>query len=169
MLAIALLLCLMQGFAILAFRDPRPTARATLDQVVEVAGVHYRLASLTVATELAAKPDEGPLVAPNGALLVRAVVQIEVVEAAKDIGTLYCTFSLIDDRRRRWTADFDVNYRAAGSEQVTCSGTEDAPVRAGQPVRHSRGRGLHYPGRRRSSVRLRLELPTDSQMIEFAR
>jgi hypothetical protein len=167
MFVVALGLCLMQGLAILAFRDPQPTVSARLGEWVEVAGARYRLDEFTVARDLAAKPGEGPLLAMDGALLVRAVITIEVVEPAKNVDELYCTFGLIDDRRRTWTADFDVNYLAAGPDRVTCANSETNPVEAGTP--YAVGNAFTIPADAGPSVKLRLELPTDRELIEFSR
>lgn len=164
---VALGLCLMQGFAILAFRDPGPTVTARLGESVEVAGARYRLDEFTVARDIAAKPDQGPLTAMDGALLVRVVLTIEVFDPAKNVDELYCNFGLVDDRRRTWTADFAVNYLAAGPERVTCANSETNPVAAGTP--YAVGNAFTIPADAGPNVTLRLELPTDRELIEFSR
>ena len=74
---------------------------------------------------------------------------------------------MVDDQRRRWITDSDLNYRAAGPDRTTCSDTDDAPVRIGQP--YAVAVAFMVPADAGDSVRLRMELPTDEQVIEFAR
>jgi hypothetical protein len=153
--------------AILKFRDPSPSVTAGVGQRVTLNGVSYTLDEFVVGPELDAKPDQDPVTAMPNAALVGVAVSIEVADPSLDTATLYCRFTLVDDRDRRWTTDHDVSYRAALPERTVCGSGKDRPVIPGVP--YQVGAAFTVPADAADRIRLRLELPTDRTMIEFRR
>lgn len=167
LLVLALALCLVQTAAILRFRDPSPAVTARVGEPVEVNGVRLRLDRLEVAPRLPVKPDQEPVVAIPGASLVGVWLTLEVTDPARDLSRLSCYLTLVDDRDRTWTTDYDVGYRAALPERSTCASTETSPVSPNQP--YLVGAAFTIPADAAATVRLRLELSTDQVLVEFAR
>jgi hypothetical protein len=167
LLVLALALCLVQTVAILRFRDPRPSVVAAVGERVELDGVRLTLDRLVVAPELPARPEQEPVVAMPGARLVAVWLSLEVTDPARDAGQLYCYLTLVDDRDRRWTTDYDIGGRAALPERTGCSATEDRPVTVNQP--YAVGAAFTIPADAADRVRLRLELESDQVMVEFRR
>jgi hypothetical protein len=92
-------------------------------------------------------------------------IKVQVDDRDLDTATLYCTFTLMDDRGRRWRPDHDVGYRAALPERTVCGSGKDRPVVPGVP--YQVGAAFTVPADAADQIRLRLELPTDQTMIEF--
>lgn len=167
LLVLALALCLMQTAAILRFRDPQPSLRARVGERVEVGGVAYTLDRFDTEPTLPGRPDQPPVVAPPGASLVAIALTVELRDPDRDPGQIYCTATLVDDRDRRWTNDFDVAYRADLPERATCASLETHPVTPNQP--YAVGVAFTIPADAAERVRLWLELETDRVLVEFAR
>lgn len=164
MLVFALAACAVQTMAILRFRDPQPTV--TAGERVTLNGVGYTLDEFVVGPGLPAKPDQDPVTAPPGTALVGIAMTVVVDDPDRDTATLSCSLTLVDDRRRRWTVDYDVGYRATLPERSTCAGSKEYPVIPGRP--YAVGAAFTVPADA-ADLRLRLELPTDRQVIEFHR
>jgi hypothetical protein len=167
MLVLALAVCLIQTVAILRFRDPQPIFSAGVGQRVTLNGVGYTLEEFVVGPTLDAKPGQDPVTAMPNAALVGVELTIVVDDPSLDTATLYCRFTLVDDRGRRWTPDHDVRYRAALPERTVCGSGKDRPVVPGVP--YQVGAAFTVPADAADRIRLRLELPTDRTMIEFRR
>jgi hypothetical protein len=164
MLVLALAVCLIQTVAILRFRDPQPAVTAVVGRRVTLNEVGYTLEKFVVGPTLPAKPGEEPVSAMPGAAVVGISIRVEVDDAGRDTATLYCTFTLVDERSRRWTPDHDIGYSAALPERTTCASGEDRPVQPGVP--YQVGAAFTVPADA-AGLRLRLQLPTDRLMIEF--
>lgn len=167
LLALALALCGMQTAAILRFRDPSPSVLARLGEPVEVDGVRLTLDRFEVAPRLPGPPGKEPVVAMPGARVVAAVLTLEVTDPARDLATIYCTFTLVDDGGRRWTTDYDVGGRADLPQRLTCASSETYPVTRNQP--YAVAAAFTIPADAAESVRLRMDLGLDDRLVEFAR
>jgi hypothetical protein len=167
LLVLALTLCLLQTVAIVRFRDPSPSIVAKVGEPVELDGVRILVDRFDVGPELPPRPDEDPVVAMTGASLVGVGLRVEITDPARDPGQLSCTFTLVDDRNRRWNPDWDVRRTADLPERLTCAGSEDYPVFPNQP--YAVGVAFMVPADAADRVRLRLELESDRVLVEFAR
>ena len=93
-----------------------------------------------VAEELPAKQkpyDEAatpPVRAMTGASLVGLSLTVTVSDPRRDLKTVYCDFTLVDDRGRSWASDFQVGYDADLPEAPVCGGTEENPLRLNRPM-----------------------------------
>ena len=164
MLVLALAVCGIQTVAILKFRDPKPSLTAGIGQQVILNGVGYTVDEFVVGPRLEAKPGKDPVTAMPGAALVGVAVTIVVDDPSLDTARLYCRFTLVDDRGRRWTPDYDIDG-AALPERTVCGSGKDRPVVPGVP--YQVGAAFTVPADAADQIRLRLELPTDQTMIEF--
>lgn len=167
LLVLAVALCLVQTAAILRFRDPQPSVVAGVGERVDLDGVVLILDRFVVEPQLPPRPEQDPVLAMPGARLVGVWLSVELTDPDRDPTQLFCYLTLVDDRGRRWTTDYDVGGRADLPERTGCAATEDRPVPLNQP--YAVGAAFMIPADAADRVRLRLELETDQVLVEFRR
>jgi hypothetical protein len=163
---LALCSCLLQGVAVLRFREPRPDVTAGLGQPVTIDGVTFRLDTFTVATQLPARRDPEPVRAMAGAVLVNIVLTVRVDDASRDLTRIYCFPRLTDPAGRRWQRHFD-EYRVAGPERTTCSANKDFPVVVGRA--YQVGATFQVPADAGPRVSVLMETGSGEEVVEFRR
>jgi hypothetical protein len=148
-------------------RNPPPPATLEIGETATVAGTTFRLDSLEVAPRLpAADPEQQWVEAPEGAVLVQAVLTTEIVDDGVDPETHYCFATAVDDDGRIWRTD-DLGYQVAGPEALTCSGTSEEPIRPGEEL--TVGFVFLVPGAVAEEIAVDLDLSTYDTVLRLTR
>lgn len=161
---LALGICTVQAAAILRFREPAPLVTAAVGQPVTSDGVTYRVDAFTVASQLPANDSTKPVRAMARAKLIQTIVTVRVDDPARDLTTIDCTMTLAAADGRNWQPSDD-GYDVLGPDRVTCSSSEEHPVKVGRPFQV--GAVFEIPASATDAVTL--QLGSGRQTLEFHR
>ncbi len=166
-LLVALIICGWQAVAILRFRSPTPDQTVGIGQTIIRGGVSFRLDTFEVATSFPpAQEDQDPASPLPGATFVRIIFTEEVVDADRDLTTIFCDLSVNSPDGRRWTTS-DLAYRVELPEALTCSGSSDNKAKLHVPFQV--GALFMVPESSADQLTFRIRLSTERQLIEFTR
>jgi hypothetical protein len=170
--ATALLLALLAAAAqgVLYYRDRTPgrAVTAQVGQQVELAGTRLRVQSFTVAASLPNEDPTEPAVAgPPGSLLVLVVWTQQVFDPGVKLDVHRCQTSLVADDGTIWHDDSDLTYGLRRPKALTCGDSDDFPLVLGRE--RQLGSSYVIPARYAESVRWRLSLDEEQQVVEFRR
>lgn len=118
-----------------ASRNPTPVATLGIGESTQVGGSTYTFEGFETATSMPASvPEDGPVAAPDGAVLILLTFTTEIVDDGVDPETHFCEPTLVDEQGRQWRPDSTLGFSVERPAAFSCTGTAEDPIRIGEPL-----------------------------------
>ena len=168
-LAFAVVVAMWQGWIHYADRLPQPDQTVRLGSTVTSDGATYRLDRLDIRTEFPAQEPDQPVVrAPDGAVIILALITTEIIDDGVDPETHFCEATLVGPDGRNWPTESDISLMMKRPDASSCTGSSEKKIKRHQPLQV--GFSFVVPEDVADEVTLWLDVDSgEGEIVEFTR